>query len=133
MHKSYNILEHAKFLNNLYELKNILLYFKKNVPKNIEENIIKMTSILNEYFHIDGSIPLFNGSNNNYTKIIYNSLNKEEYLRSREFSKSKNGIAFYSDKNKKLFFDVVQPSINQISNNMSASSLSFEFSCQGEK
>ena len=133
MHKSYNILEHAKFLNNLHELKNILLYFKKNIPPNIEESIIKMTSILNEYFHLDGSIPLFNGSNNNYNKIIYNSLNKEEYLRSREFSKSKNGIAFYSDKNKKLFFDVVQPSINQISNNMSASSLSFEFSCYGEK
>ena len=133
MHKSYNILEHAIFLNNLYELKNILLYFNKDIPNNIEENIIKMTSILNEYFHVDGSIPLFNGSNNNYTKTIYNSLNKEEYLRSREFSKSKNGIAFYSDKNKKLFFDVVQPSINQISNNMSASSLSFEFSCQGEK
>ena len=133
MHKSYNILEHAKFLNNLYELKNILLYFNKDIPNNIEENIIKMTSILNEYFHVDGSIPLFNGSNNNYTKTIYNSLNKEEYLRSREFSKSKNGIAFYSDKNKKLFFDVVQPSNNQISNNMSASSLSFEFSCHGEK
>ena len=28
MHKSYNILEHAKFLNNLNELKNIFLYFE---------------------------------------------------------------------------------------------------------
>ena len=48
-------------------------------------NIMKMTSILNEYFHTDGTIPLFNGSNNNYTKIIYESLNKDEYLKSRSF------------------------------------------------
>ena len=53
-----------------------------------------MTSILNEYFHNDGSIPLFNGSNNNYIKIINNSLNKEEYLKSRKFSNINNGIGF---------------------------------------
>ncbi len=80
MHKSYNVLEHAKFLNNLKELKNILLYFKINKSKNIDEKIILMTSILNEYFHLDGSFPLFHGSNNNYTKIIYESLNKKNTL-----------------------------------------------------
>ena len=30
MHKSYNVLEHAKFINNLNEAKNILLFFKSN-------------------------------------------------------------------------------------------------------
>ena len=133
MHKSYNILSHAKFLNNMYEIKNILLYFKIHVPKNIEENLIKMTSVLNQYFHMDGSIPLFNGANNNYTKLIYNSLNKEEYLKSRSFINIKNGLAFYSDKKKKLFFDVIQPNNDKISKNLSAGTLSFEFSCLGEK
>ncbi len=133
MHKSYNIIDHAKFLNNIHEIKNIILYFDHKVSLKIEETILKMTSILNEYFHTDGSIPLFNGSNNNYTSIIYNSLNKEEYLKSRLFINIKNGIAFYSDKNKKLFFDVVQPNTNKVSNNLSAGTLSFEFSCFGEK
>jgi len=95
--------------------------------------LLKMNSVLNEYFHVDGSMPLFNGSNNNYTKIIYESLNKEEYLKSRSFSNTKNGLAFYSDKNKKLFFDVVQPNKNRISSNLNAGTLSFEFSCLGEK
>ena len=57
MHKSYNVLEHSKFINNLNELKNILLFdFKES---NIfDELILKMTSILNQYFHNDGSLPL---------------------------------------------------------------------------
>ena len=59
---------------------------------------MKMNSILNEYFHTDGSIPLFNGANNNYTKIIYESLNKDEYLKSRSFSNTKNGLAFFQIK-----------------------------------
>ena len=48
-------------------------------------------------------------------KQSYNSLNKEDIPKEKRVFKSKNGIAFYSDKNKKLFFDVVQPSNNQIS------------------
>ncbi len=133
VHKSYNILEHAKFLNNIYELKNIFLYFDYKVSNKIEESLIRMNSILNEYFHIDGSIPLFNGANNNYTKIIYDSLNKDEYLKSRTFSDVKDGLAFYSSKNKKLFFDIVRPKKDKINENLSAGTLSFEFSCINEK
>ena len=133
MHKSYNILEHAKFVNNLNEIKNILLFFKVKVSKNIDDTYVKMTSILNEYFHDDGSIPLFNGSNNNYTKSISNSLNKEEYLRSRRYEDNINGIAFYKDKGKKIFFDVVRPNKDKISTNLNAGTLSFEFSSLGEK
>ena len=69
MHKSYNILEHSKFINNLNEIKNILLFFEFRNQKIFDEVILKMTSILNEYFHADGTIPLFNGSNNIYTKV----------------------------------------------------------------
>ena len=130
--KAIIFLNTLKFLNNLNELKNILLYFNIGISNQIERVIIQMTSILNEYFHVDGTLPLFNGCNNNYTKQIYNSLNKDEYLKSRAFSETKNGIAFYSDKNKK-FFDIVQPNKNKISKNLSAGTLSFEFSSLGEK
>ena len=78
-------------------------------------------------------MPLFNGSNNIYTKIIYNSLNKDTYLVRRDFSNIDNGIAFYGDKNKKLFFDVVQPNKDMISSNLNAGTLSIEFSGYGEK
>ena len=54
-------------------MKAIYLFFDKKISNKIEEIIVKMTSVLNQYFHLDGSIPLFNGSNNNYTKIIYES------------------------------------------------------------
>ncbi len=133
MHKSYNLLEHSKFINNLNEIKNILLFFKVEKSNIFDEKILKMTSILNQYFHFDGSLPLFNGSNNIYTKIIYNSLNKDNYLIKREFTNIDNGIAFYEDKNKKIFFDVVQPTKDKINSNLSAGTLSIELSGYGEK
>ena len=133
MHKSYNLLEHSKFVNNLNEIKNILLYFKSKRSNMFDDIILKMTSILNEYFHADGSLPLFNGTNNIYTTNIYKSLNKDNYLKKREFININNGIAFYSDKNKKFFFDVVQPNSDMISSNLSAGTLSFELSGFGEK
>jgi len=133
MHKSYNILEHSKFINNLNEIKNILLFFKVKETKIFDSSILKMTSILNEYFHDDGTIPLFNGTNNIYTKIIYESINKEIYFKKREFNNVNNGIAFYSDRNKKIFFDVVQPNKDKISSNLNAGTLSLELSGFGEK
>ena len=133
MHKSYNILEHSKFINNLNEVKSILLFFKIKESNIFDALILKMTSLLNEYFHSDGSLPLFNGSNNIYTKIIHDSINKDIFFKKREFSNIDNGIAFYSDKNKKLFFDVVQPNKDLISSNLSAGTLSLELSGFGEK
>jgi len=133
VHKSYNLLEHSKFINNLKEIKNILLFFNSKKSNIFDELILKMTSILNEYFHSDGSLPLFNGTNNIYTINIYNSLKKESYFKKREFSNINNGIAFYSDKDKKIFFDVVQPNSDMISSNLSAGTLSIELSSFGEK
>ena len=43
MHKSYNILDHSKFINNLKELKNILLYFNIKRSNLFDELILKMT------------------------------------------------------------------------------------------
>ena len=133
MHKSYNLLEHSKFINNLKEIKNILLFFNIKTSNIFDELILKMTSILYQYFHIDGSLPLFNGSNNIYTKNIFETLNKDTYLIKREFKNINNGIAFYEDKNKKIFFDVVQPNKDMISSNLSAGTLAIELSGFGEK
>ena len=133
MHKSYNILEHTKYINNLNELANIFLYYNREIPSKLDECIVKMKSVLNSYFHDDGSLPLFNGSNNNYTKLIHSFLKEEEYLKSRNFPNYTNGIAFYSDNRKKVFFDVVQPNKDKISSNLSAGTLSFEFSSGGQK
>ena len=36
-------------------------------------------------------------------KLFMNHLNKEEYLIKRSFENAKNGIAFYANKNKKVF------------------------------
>ena len=35
MHKSYNLLEHSKFINNLNEIKNILLFLSQKNLKNL--------------------------------------------------------------------------------------------------
>ena len=133
MHRSYNVLEHSKFINNIIEIKNIMLFFSLKESNIFDDLILKMTSILNEYFHNDGSIPLFNGSNNIYTKKIYNSLNKDHFLKKRIFDNVENGIAFYGDKNKKVFFDIVQPNQDMISSNLSAGTLSLELSGFNEK
>ncbi len=133
MHKSYNILEHSKFINNQNEIRNIFLFFDVKNIENFDNLILKTTSVLNQYFHDDGSFPLFNGTNNIYTKIINESLNKDTYLKRRNFANIDNGIAFYTDKNKRVFFDVVQPTKNRMSSNLSAGTLAFELSGFGEK
>ena len=133
MHKSYNLLEHCKFINNLNEIKNIFLFFDLKVANIFDKSILKTTSTLNQYFHDDGTLPLFNGSNNIYTKIINDSLHKDIYFKKRDFSNIKNGIAYYSDKKIKVFFEVVQPNKDKISSNLSAGTLSFELSGFNEK
>jgi len=133
MHKSYNPLEHAKFINNLNEIKNILLYFGIKIPDKINFLTLNMTSILNQYIHDDGSMALFNGANNNYQKQIIEILNQEEFLKSRTFKNVENGIAFYYDKKKRVFYDVVQPTNYSFNKNLSAGTLSFELSVLGEK
>ena len=133
MHKSYNLLEHAKFINNLTEIKNIFLYFDYEIPKNLNSSVLVMSSILNQYFHLNGSLPLFNGTNNNYTEKIYNSINKDEYLKLRSFLDNNNGIAFYIDTKKRIFFDVVQPNKDEVSSTLSSGTLSFELSADAEK
>jgi len=133
VHKSYNPLEQARFINNINEIKNIFLFFGIKIPDKINFLILNMTSILNQYIHDDGSIALFNGASNSYQKQIIKMLNQEDFLKSRTFKNVQNGIAFYHDKKKKVFYDVVQPTKYGFSKNLSAGTLSFELSVLGEK
>jgi len=133
MHRSYNILEHAKFLNNLIQINNIFLFFNIETSQILKNNILAMTSVLKKYQHTDNSLPLFNGSNNNYNNIIEKIVEKEQFVTTNAFTKFKNGIAIYKDLKKILFFDVVQSSNLEFQKELSAGTLSFEISAYGEK
>jgi len=133
VHRSYNILEHAKFLNNLIEIRNIFLFFKIETSHTFKKNILAMTSVLKTYQHSDVSLPLFNGCNNNYNKIIENIFEKEEFVKTKTFTNFKNGIVVYKDLKKVLFFDVVQPSNLGFHKELGAGSLGIEMSAYGEK
>ena len=68
-HKSYNPSYQAEYINQLYEVKNILLYFDYNVSKELYNQLDNLTSAFNNLFHKDNTIALFNGSNNaNYSQ-----------------------------------------------------------------
>lgn len=133
MHRSYNILEHARFINNLNEIKNILLFFKFKSPELLNNKILAMTSLLSTYTHNDLSLPLFNGCNNNHNIEIRNIIEKEQFLKNKPIKKFKGGIALYKDQNKALFFDVVQPSKFEFNKELCAGSLALEISGSGEK
>lgn len=133
MHKSYNLIEHAKFINNLNEIKSILLFFQLKIPESLNNSILAMTSLISTYKHDDQTLPLFNGCNNNHNNVIQNILSKEQFLKSKNLTVLKNGIVGYKDKNKALFLDVVQPTNFPYHNDLSAGSLAFEMSADGEK
>ena len=133
VHKSYNLLEHSKFINHISEIINIFLRYKFEVPKIFLIIKLKMVTILSQYFHKDGTIAMFNGAHNDQIKEILSVLKEENNIVKIEYPSNKNGIFFFEDKNKKIFFDVVQPSKTSISKNLSASTLSFEFSCDKDK
>ena len=133
VHKSYNILEHAKFLNNLIEVRNIFLFFNIETSQNFKNNILAMTSVLKTYQHADTSLPLFNGCNNNYNKTIEQIFEKEQFVKTLTLTKFKNGIATYKDSKKIVFFDVVQPSNLGFHNELGSGSLAIELSAYGEK
>ena len=133
MHRSYNLLEHAKFLNNLIEIRNIFLFFNVETSQIFKNNILAMTSILKTYQHTDTSLPLFNGCNNNYNQSIEKIYEKEQFGKTKILNKFNNGIAVYKDLKKTLFFDVVQPSNLGYHRDLGAGSLAIEISAFGEK
>ena len=133
LHKSYNPLRHAEFLNQMHELKNIMLFFKIPVPQELEFQLINMTSLLLSLMHKDNSIALFNGSSNFYKKEVNQLIGQINDIKPQKNTKIKNGLAIFTDKNKKIFMDIVNPYNHIINNNFHASTLSFELSCANEK
>jgi len=133
VHKSYNIVEHAKFLNNLVEIRNIFLFFNIETSQNLKNNILAMTSIIKTYQHDDSTLALFNGCNNNHNHVIKKIFEKEQFVKTKILTKFTNGIAAYKDLNKVLFFDVVQASNYGLQKDLSAGSLAIEISAHGEK
>ena len=101
VHKSYNILEHAKLLNNLIEIRNIFLFFKVETSQNFNKNILAMTSVLKTYQHADKSLPLFNGCNNNYNKTKMESnetLDRNHKLPHKYNSNNMNNLNKHNNK-----------------------------------
>ncbi|MDB2349346.1 heparinase II/III-family protein [Alphaproteobacteria bacterium] len=133
VHKSYNILEHAKFLNNLIEIRNIFFFYNIKISQNFNNNILAMTSTLKTYQHSDTSLPLFNGCNNNYNKVIEQIFENEQFVKTQTLTKFKNGIAVSKSSKKVIFFDVVQPSNLGFHNELGSGSLAIEISAYGEK
>ena len=132
-HKSNNPSYQAEFINHLYEIKNIFFFFEIKVPDSIQYQIFNMTSVLGNLIHTDNSIALFNGSNSaNYNNII-KIINLTKDIKLKNLENIKNGIAVYSKNKFKIFFDVVKPSNKEINQNLHASTLSFELSCDNEK
>ena len=132
-HKSYNSTYQAEYINHLQEIKNILLFYKIEDIKELNFQIKNMTSILNNLFHKDNSLALFNGSHNGLNKYLNKIIKQVDDLKNPDLYKIKNGLVIYNNKNNKLFFDVIKPLDSQINQSSHASTLSFEFSSKKEK
>ena len=97
-HKSSNPSLHAEFINELYEIKNICLHFKIDIPKALEYQIMNMSSVLKNLFHKNNTIALFNGSNNaNYEQLIKIN-NSYKDLKPKNISDVDNGLAVFETK-----------------------------------
>jgi len=132
-HISYNPLEQAIFINNLYEIRSALLFFGKSAPKELSFHILNMTSLLISLVHKDNSIALFNGSNNFKINKIHNIIKLSKDIKTKQINNIENGIAIYTSKNKKVYMEIVSPSSATIQKNIHAGTLSLEFSFLDEK
>ena len=133
MHKTYNLLEQAKFINDINEILSMLLYFECEVPEILNTTKLKMQTVLAQYFHKDGTVALFNGTNNYNLDKIKLAFRENENLRKIGFPDNINGIFYFEDKNKKIFVDAIQPTRSRQSKRLSAGTLSIEFSSEKEK
>ncbi len=133
MHKTYNIFEQAKFINNINEIISMLLNFNSKVPKILNMTKIKMETVLAQYFHKDGTVALYNGTNNFNLEKIKLAFKENQNIRKILFPDNTNGIFYFEDKDKKIFLDAVQPTSSLHSKRLSAGTLALEFSSNKEK
>ena len=132
-HKSINPCLQAEYINHLYEIKNMCLFFKLEPSNEINFQIMNMSSLLKNLFHKDNTIALFNGSNNaNYDSIIkINNLYKD--IKPKNLNNIKNGLAVFDYNKLKFFFDITKPTSKLLNQNLHAGTLSFEMSYDNEK
>ena len=133
MHISMNPCIQAEILNNLYEIKSIFLFFKLDLPDEINFYILNMSSVLINLFHNDGSIALFNGANNTNVGSIRKIIQLSGDLKPKNLFKIENGIAVLNFHKLKLFFDIAKFDNKLINQNIHAGTLSFELSHNNEK
>ncbi len=97
MHNSMNPCLHSEFINHLYEIKNMCLFFTIIPPREIEYQITNMSSVLKNLFHKDGKIALFNGSNNANigSTIRINKLIND--VKPKNLIRINNGIAVFEN------------------------------------
>ena len=132
-HKSYNALEQAKFINNMHEIKAIFLFFGITENKKLIFQINNMASVMQNLFHQDKSLILFNGSRNTNSKEVNKVLNLSKDIVPKSITSNEEGLVFYKDKQKSIFMDIVKPINQTINKTLHASTLAFELSCKGEK
>ena len=133
VHISMNPSYQAEYINNLFEIKNMLLFFQKEVPDEIEFQIINMTSSLIKFFHKDNSLAFLNGSNNANKLKIKKICELSKDIKARDLHKIDNGIAIFENKNLKLFLDVGKPNVELLSKNLHSGTLGIEVSFEKEK
>ncbi len=133
MHKSYNIFKQAEFINDINEIISMLLNFNSEVPEILNLTKMKMAAVLAQYFHKDGTVALFNGTTNYNLEKIKLAFGKKQNIRKIHFPRDINGIFYFEDVHKKIFFDAVQPTNSGQSKSLSAGTLSIEFSANKEK
>ena len=115
------------------EIISMLLNFENEVPEIFTLTKIKMQVVLAQYFHKDGTVALYNGTNNYNLEKIKLAFKENRNIRKIKFPKDSNGIFYFEDNNKKIFFDAVQPTDSFQSKKLSAGTLSIELSADNEK
>lgn len=132
-HKSINVNEHARFINQLLQIKNIFLFYNSSIFNEIDLYIADMTSLLKNLFHLDNTLALFNGTNNIKLDFVKNIANIQKDIKTKDLFNVNDGLAVVNSEKTKLFFDITKPNSKQLNRKLHSGTLSFELSNNGEK
>jgi len=132
-HKSINIIEQARFIHQLVEIKNILLFYNYDGWPEIDSIIIDMVSLLKNFFHKDLSLPLFNATNNMKRDYVIRIANLQKDIKIKKLLNISDGIVVVDANKTKLFFDITKPNSKLLNKKIHSGTLSFEMSHGNEK
>ena len=108
-HKSINVNEQTRFIHQILEIKNILLYNNIKIPDEINFRINDMSSVLKNLFHLDLTLALFNGTNNKNQVYSHQIANLQKDIKTKNLFRVKDGIIVLNAGKTKLFFDITKP------------------------